>query len=51
MNIANGYLSYLPTKEAYDLPDLYPVKVAVFEKGCLEKTIDVSGATIERLIK
>ena len=51
MNIANGYLSYLPTKEAYDLPDLYPAKVAVFEKGCLEKTIDVSVATIERLIK
>jgi hypothetical protein len=51
MNISNGYLSYLPSQEAYEIPELYQVKVAVFERGCLEKTIDVSCATIERLIK
>ncbi len=50
MNIANGYLSYLPSEESYERPDLYQIKVAVFKKGCLETTIEKSGATIDKLI-
>ena len=50
LNIANGYFSYLPPEEAYEVPDLYQVKVALFEKGCMEKTAEHAGAIIDRLV-
>ena len=50
LNIANGYFSYFPPKEAYDVPDLYQVKVALFEKGCLEKTVESAEQAISRLV-
>lgn len=39
MNLCNGGLSYLPSKEAYET-DVYPVRVAMFAAGGLEKTLD-----------
>lgn len=49
LNIANGYLSYLPPKAAYDLPDLYQVRVALFEKGCMERTAEQAAKVMDRM--
>lgn len=39
MNIVNGYASYLPPREMYDL-DLYPVTVTPFAAGSLERLME-----------
>ena len=50
LNIANGYFSYFPPKDAYEVPDLYQVKVALFEKGCMEKTMESAAQVIIQLV-
>ncbi len=49
LNIANGYFSYLPPRESYDVPDLYQVRVALFQAGCMEKVLDGTQQVIGRL--
>jgi hypothetical protein len=49
LNIANGYFSYLPTRESYDVPDLYQVRVALFEAGCMEKVLASTQRVIGKL--
>ena len=49
LNIANGYFSYLPPEASYDVPDLYQVRVALFEAGCMEKTLANTEQTIKKL--
>jgi len=49
MNIVNGYFSYFPSEDAYDLPDCYQVNVAFFEKGCMEKIVNITGNVIGQL--
>lgn len=49
LNVANGYFSYLPPEASYDVPDLYQVRVALFERGCMEKTLASTEQTIKKL--
>ncbi len=49
LNICNGYLSYLPTREAYET-EAYPVRVAVFESGSMEKALEKTAAMITAII-
>jgi hypothetical protein len=49
LNIANGYFSYLPPRESYEVPDLYQVNVALFEAGCLEKVLASTQQVIGKL--
>ena len=49
LNIANGYFSYLPPVASYEVPDLYQVRVALFEAGSMEKTLAGTEQTIEKL--
>lgn len=49
MNLCNGGLSYLPSREAYET-DVYPVRVAMFASGGLEKTLDKATEMITSLI-
>ena len=51
MNIVNGYFSYFPSEDAYDLPDCYQVNVAFFEKGCMEKIVKSTENVISQLTK
>ena len=51
MNIANGYFSYFPSEDAYDLPDCYQVNVAFFEKGCMEKIVKSTENVISQITK
>lgn len=48
MNIANGYLGYLPPAADYAL-DLYQVHVALFGPGSMERVLEVTAAAIQRL--
>ena len=49
LNIANGYFSYLPPAASYDVPDLYQVRVALFEAGCMEKVLASTQQVIGKL--
>jgi hypothetical protein len=49
LNITNGCLGYLPPMASYDIPDLYQVRVALFEAGCMEKTLAATEQMIEKL--
>ncbi len=49
LNIANGYFSYLPPEESYDVAGLYQVRVALFGPGCFEQVLDSAQQTISRL--
>lgn len=49
LNIANGYFSYLPPRDSYDVPDLYQVRVALFGAGCMEKVLASTQQAIGRL--
>lgn len=49
MNICNGGLSYLPTRAAYDT-DVYPVRIAMFAAGGMEKALDKATAMIRGLL-
>ena len=51
MNIVNGYFSYFPSEDAYDLPDCYQVNVAFFEKGCMEKIVKSTENVISQITK
>jgi hypothetical protein len=48
MNIVNGYYSYLPTIEHYDIEN-YEVQVSLFAPGCLETTIEECDKCIRAL--
>jgi hypothetical protein len=49
MNICNGYLGYLPPREAYSL-DVYPVRIALFAAGGAERALDAASAMIDSLM-
>lgn len=49
VNIANGYLGYLPPQELYQ-NDMYAVWQTPFEKGSLEILINATITNIEKLI-
>ena len=49
MNICNGYLGYLPPREAYSL-DVYPVRIALFAAGGAERALDTASAMIDDLM-
>ena len=49
MNLTNGSCAYLATSDLYD-QDVYQVWQSPFERGCLERTIDVTGAAVEGLL-
>ncbi len=48
MNIVNGYYSYLPTIEHYDIEN-YEDRVSLFAPGCLETTIEECDKCIRAL--
>ena len=48
MNIVNGYYSYQPTIEHYDIEN-YEVQVSLFAPGCLETTIEECDQCIREL--
>ena len=48
-NIANGYLSYLPPREAYEL-NTYQAQVAIYKAGDAEKLLAAVILTIEDMI-
>jgi len=48
MNICNGGLSYLPSRPAYDT-DVYPVQIAMFAAGSMERVQDKAAEMIARL--
>jgi hypothetical protein len=49
VNIANGYLSYLPPPHDYER-GTYQARVAVFQAGSLERVTDAAAAAIARMI-
>lgn len=49
LNIANGYFSYLAPSDSYNVPDLYQVRVALFEAGCMEKVLASTRQVIGNL--
>jgi hypothetical protein len=49
MNLINGSLGYLPPTDRYDV-NIYQVWQTPFDRGCLEKTIEVMSATIGEII-
>lgn len=48
LNICNGGLSYLPSRPAYDT-DVYPVRIAMFEAGSMERVQEKAAEMIEKL--
>lgn len=48
MNVANGHIGYLPTKDMYD-KDIYSVWQTPFAEGALEKLIETATETIESI--
>jgi hypothetical protein len=49
MNICNGYVSYLPPREAYAL-DVYPVRIALFSEGGAERALDAASAMVRQVL-
>lgn len=49
LNIANGYLSYIPPQADYDL-NTYQVKVALFTRGAAEKIGDAAANAIAAML-
>jgi hypothetical protein len=50
MNICNGYLGYLPPREAYAL-DVYPVRITLFAEGGAERALEAASALVRELSK
>ncbi len=48
MNICNGGLSYLPSRQAYET-DVYPVRIAMFAAGSMERIRDKAAEMIGKL--
>lgn len=48
LNICNGFLSYLPPAEEYQR-DVYPVRIAIFEAGGMERAVDKAAQMIEQM--
>jgi hypothetical protein len=46
LNLANGTYMYLPTLISYQRPDVYPVRVALFQGGSLEQVTQIASGTI-----
>lgn len=49
LNLANGTFMYLPPRVSYQRPDVYPVRVALYEAGSLEHISALAAGAIERL--
>lgn len=49
MNICNGGLSYLPSRAAYET-DVYPVRIAMFAPGSMERVLEKSAEMISSLM-
>ena len=49
LNIANGYLSYLPPREAYEL-NTYQAQVAIYKSGAAEELLEAVSRTIEDML-
>jgi hypothetical protein len=49
LNLANGTFMYLPPRASYQRPDVYPVRVALYEAGSLEHISALAAGAIERL--
>jgi hypothetical protein len=49
LNIANGYLSYLPPRSAYEL-NTYQAQVAIYKAGAAEKLLAAVTRTIEQML-
>jgi hypothetical protein len=49
MNICNGGLSYLPSRPAYDT-DVYPVRIAMFAAGSMERVRGKAEEMIAKLV-
>ncbi len=49
LNIANGYRSYLPPAESYEL-NTYQAQVAIYKAGAAEKLLQAAVCTIEGLL-
>lgn len=48
LDICNGFLNYLPRASDYDL-DTYPVRIALFARGSMERARDKAASMIEEL--
>ncbi|HVO48358.1 MAG TPA: hypothetical protein VMT29_18730 [Steroidobacteraceae bacterium] len=49
LNIANGYLSYLPPREAYE-QNTYQAQVAIYKAGAAERVLEAVSRTIDNLL-
>jgi hypothetical protein len=49
LNIVNGYASYLPPREDYAV-GAYPVRVALYQVGSMEKVLDAADRTIREML-
>jgi hypothetical protein len=49
LNIANGYLSYLPPREGYSL-NTYQAQVAIYKPGAAERLLEAVCRTIEDML-
>ena len=49
LNLASGTYMYLPPRTSYHRPDVYPVRVALYEAGALEHIAGLAAGAIERL--
>jgi hypothetical protein len=49
LNLASGTYMYLPPRASYQRPDVYPVRVALYEAGSLEQIAALATGAIERL--
>ena len=49
LNLASGTYMYLPPRPSYQRPDVYPVRVALYEAGSLEHIAGLAAGAIERL--
>jgi hypothetical protein len=48
LNIVNGYASYLPPRADYEV-GAYPVRVALYAAGSMEKVLDATDRTIREM--
>lgn len=49
LNLASGTYMYLPPRTSYQRPDVYPVRVALYEAGSLEHIAGLAAGAIKRL--
>ena len=49
LNLASGTFMYLPPRTSYQRPDVYPVRVALYESGSLEQIAGLAADSIDRL--